>query len=104
VKSVERIPGVWRKGCSCRRKFGIRSWIEILRETCVGAVIEVGAMLAELGTSTCKLHFAKLQTPQCAESQRTTIILEQEPPKIAKMIMNRLPLREMSTLQFQTLN
>jgi hypothetical protein len=59
----------------------MRSWIEILRETCVGAVVEVGAMLAELGTSTCKLHFAELQTPQCAESHRTKIILEQETPQ-----------------------
>jgi hypothetical protein len=58
VRGVGGILGVWRKDWSWARNCDMSLWSEILRESCAGAVAEVGAMLAELGSA--NLTFAKL--------------------------------------------
>jgi len=70
----------------------MRLWSGIRGQSFAGAVTEHSAKVAELGKR--KLDFCETTTSsQCAEGHRTTISLEQRSPKIAKIIMKRLPLR-----------
>lgn len=81
------IPGVWRKGYGFDTSFCVRSWSNTVREIYVGAVIDHGAMLAELGRGVSSLKLQLLNVLSVI-AQHTTSIREanhspREPPIVS---------------------
>lgn len=65
MRGVVGIHGVPRKGCGCKMVLGVRELSRIMGESYAGAVIELGAMLAELerGVSSSKPQLQLLNVP-----------------------------------------